>query len=72
MKTIADHNEWRGKANLDDGEWTTFVDPDTSPDVFDHRSDVVKVKFMGESWETGPRRCRPTPTARRLGPWRSE
>ena len=54
METIADHNEWRGKANLDDGEWTTFVDPETSPDFFDHMSDVVKVKFMGESWETGP------------------
>jgi len=54
LKTIADHNSWRGKANLDGGEWTTFVDPETSPEFFDHMTDVVKVKFMGESWETGP------------------
>jgi len=54
LKSIADHNDWRGKANLDDGEWTTFVDPNESPEFFEHMSDVVKVKFMGDTWETGP------------------
>lgn len=54
LKSIADHNEWRGKANLDDGEWTTFVDPEEFPDFFEHMTDIVRVKFMGESWENGP------------------
>jgi len=54
LKTIAEHNDWRGKANFDDGEWTTFVDPDTTPEFFEHMSDVVKVKFMGDTWESGP------------------
>ena len=54
MESIADFNDWRGKASLDDGEWTTFVDPETSPDFFEHMTDIVKVKFMGENWENGP------------------
>ena len=54
MESIAKYNDWRGKASLDDGEWTTFVDPKTSPDFFKHMTDIVKVKFMGENWEKGP------------------
>ncbi len=54
METIAKHNKWRGKASLDDGDWTTFVDPTSSPDFFEHMTDIVKVKFMGENWEKGP------------------
>lgn len=43
-----------GRGRIEDGEWTTFVDPEEDPTFFEHMSDVVEVKFMGESWETGP------------------
>ena len=55
MKTIADFNDWRGKASLDDGEWTTFVDPDGSPDFFKHMSDIVKVKLKGQLERAWPK-----------------
>jgi mannose-6-phosphate isomerase-like protein (cupin superfamily) len=54
LNSTADKNEWRGKANIEDGKWTTFVYPEEFPEFFDHMSDVVKVKFMGDTWETGP------------------
>ena len=54
MDTIAKYNHWRGKASFDDGEWSTFVDPEASPKFFGHMTDIIKVKFMGENWEKGP------------------
>ncbi len=54
MESYAERNEWRGKASLDGGEWTTFVDPEEFPEFFTNMTDIVKVKFMGDTWETGP------------------
>ena len=54
MHIIAKYNHWRVKVSLDDGEWGTFVDPDASPEIFEHMTNIIKVKFMGENWETGP------------------
>jgi hypothetical protein len=43
-----------GKASVDEGDWTTFVDPEVDAGFYDHMSDKVLVKFMGENWERGP------------------
>lgn len=54
MKSIAHINGTVGRASLDEGEWGTFVDPEQHPEFFEHMTDVIKVKFMGENWESGP------------------
>lgn len=54
LRSVAEKNEWRGKGSLDDGEWTTFVDPEKFPEFFEHMSGIPKVKFLGDTWETGP------------------
>jgi hypothetical protein len=54
METIATIKGPVAKASISDGEWDTFVNPEESPEFFDHMTEQIKVKFMGESWETGP------------------
>jgi hypothetical protein len=54
MKTIAQIKGTVAKANINDGEWGTFVDPEENPEFFEHMTETIKVKFMGESWEKGP------------------
>jgi hypothetical protein len=54
MDTIAKINGTVAKANIADGEWGTFVDPEEHPEFFEHMTEIIKVKFMGEDWEKGP------------------
>jgi hypothetical protein len=43
------HNHWRVKASVDDGEWRALSDPVASPELFEHMTDIIKVKFLGEN-----------------------
>lgn len=54
MESCAKINGTVAKASIHEGEWGTFVDPKEHPEFFEHMTDIIKVKFMGESWEKGP------------------
>jgi len=54
MDTVAQLFGTVGRASMNEGEWTTFVDPEADAGFYEHMSDTVLVKFMGESWEKGP------------------
>ena len=49
MGAISKHNHWRVKASVDDGEWRALSDPVASPELFEHMTDIIKVKFLGEN-----------------------